>query len=235
MKIITIASLKGGVGKTTLAIFLGLTLSKLKKKVLLIDADPNNNLTDFFLRDEDTGTLEAKNIYSVLTGRSPVQDCIRSHEYGINILPATPDLAKSQIELVQDPSAMIRFSKGIKSLNYDYVIYDTPPSLTYELYLAIHEANVVLCPVAFSRWTFQGFDLLRYVCQRREQSSPIAVPSMVSAKDLERIQASGMENISKSFITKSSALSQAATLGKQLPDKSEIWDQFKALAKEVIK
>ena len=69
MKIITIASLKGGVGKSTLAIFLSQALAQLNTRVLVIDADPNNNMTDYFLRKIPSEEIESRNLYHVLAGK----------------------------------------------------------------------------------------------------------------------------------------------------------------------
>ena len=133
MKIITVASLKGGVGKTTLAIYLGASLASQGKKVLLIDADPNNNLTDFFFRNIAIASMRQHNLFRVLQGLSNLTDSIRLHAGNISVLAATPELAKANLELSNDPSSMIRFRQDLMELDYDFVVWDTPPSLTYEL------------------------------------------------------------------------------------------------------
>lgn len=234
MKIITVASMKGGVGKTTLAVYLAAFLAKSKKKVLLIDADPNNNLTDFFLRDEGLDTLEKSNLFQVLLGMVDVKDAVRSISTNLAIIPSTPELAKAHVELANDPGSMIRFQSEIKLLKYDYIIWDTPPSLTYELFLALYCSNVVLSPLGFSRWTFQGFSLIENACRKMKSPDPIGVPCIVSRKDSERIYESGLERISKSIISKNIAYGKSAILGKLIPDNSPLWDELKSLTKEVL-
>lgn len=234
MKIITVASMKGGVGKTTLAVYLAAFLAKSKKKVLLIDADPNNNLTDFFLRDEELNTLEKSNLFQVLLGLVDVRDAVRHISPYLSIIPSTPELAKAHIELANDPGSMIRFQADIKLLDFDFIVWDTPPSLTYELFLALHCSNVILSPLGFSRWTFQGFSLIENACKKMKSPAPIGVPCIVSKKDSERIYESGLKRISKSVISKNTAYGKSAILGKLIPDNSPLWNEFKSLYREVL-
>lgn len=235
MRSIIIASLKGGVGKTTLAIYLAASIAKNqdKKRVLVVDADPNNNLTDFFLREESLESLEGRNLFTALQGDVKLSDCIRKLS-GISILPATPELAGAHLELSNDPGSMLRFQASLKKLEYDYVVWDTPPSLTYELFLALHGSDIVLCPIGFSRWTFQGFKLIERACQRLEAPSPICVPFNVSAKDQERIYDTGIDRITKTAIPRSAQFSKSATLGKLFSDSHDLWSDFEKLTKEIL-
>lgn len=239
MKVISIASLKGGVGKTTLSIYLGASIQKVfpNKKVLLVDADPNNNLTDFFLREETVEALEERNLFTVLVGESRLDESIRVID-NLYILPATPDLAGAHLELSNDPSSMIRFRKNLEIFcetnKIDFVIFDTPPSLTYELFLALHLSTSVICPIGFSRWTLQGFKLIDRACRKLEAPDPICVPFNVSQKDAERIYDSGLQNVTKSFVPKSAQFVKSATLGKIFSESLDIWDDLEKLVKEVL-
>lgn len=85
-KVISIASLKGGVGKTTLTVFFA---QALPKKILCIDLDHNNNLTDYFLRETDVEEIENKSIAKVFTGSRLIQDCILKSPLGIDAIPTT--------------------------------------------------------------------------------------------------------------------------------------------------
>ncbi|TGM22020.1 ParA family protein [Leptospira meyeri] len=231
MKIITIASLKGGVGKTTLAIYFAASLARKKKKVLLIDADPNNNLTDFFLRSEDLESLQKKSLYSVLKGRCSLSDSIRTIESGLSVIPTTPELAKAQIDFGANPGTTLRFQNSIKSLDLDFVIFDTPPSLSYELYLALYNADHVLCPIGFSRWTIQGYQLIADACLENNINAPICVPFNVSKKDSERISEIDLPS-TKTSIPKSAEFAKSAINGK-LSDK--VLGDFNILTKEILK
>jgi len=230
MEIITVASLKGGVGKTTLAIYLGASLARQGKKVLLVDADPNNNLTDFFLRFEDIKTLQKYNLFQVLGGRCSLTESIRNMVGGPMVLPTTPELAKAQNKFSSNPGTALRFHESIKALDLDYVVFDTPPSLTYELYLSLYKADRVICPIGFSRWTFQGYLLIAEACAENNVVDPICVPFNVSKKDAERISEIDLPS-TKTSIPKSAEFAKSAINGK-LSEK--VWDDFKKLTKEIL-
>lgn len=231
MKSITIASLKGGVGKTTLAIYFAASLARQKKKVLLIDADPNNNLTDFFLRNEELDSLQSKSLFNILKGRATLTDSIRIVEPGLGIIPTTPELAKAQNDFGANPGTALRFHNALKTLNYDFIVFDTPPSLTYELYLALYNADHVICPIGFSRWTIQGYQLIAEACEQNNVTSPICVPFNVSKKDSERISEIELPS-TKTSIPKSAEFAKSAINGK-LSDK--VFGDFKNLTKEILK
>lgn len=230
MKSITIASLKGGVGKTTLAIYFAASLARQKNKVLLIDADPNNNLTDFFLRNEDLESLQSKSLFNILKGRAKLNDSIRIIESGLGVIPTTPELAKAQNDFGANPGTALRFHNAIKALDFDYIIFDTPPSLTYELYLALYNADHVICPIGFSRWTIQGYHLIAEACEENNVTAPICVPFNVSKKDTERISEIELPS-TKTSIPKSAEFAKSAINGK-LSDK--VFTDFKNLAKEIL-
>lgn len=231
MKSITIASLKGGVGKTTLAIYFAASLARQKKKVLLIDADPNNNLTDFFLRNEELDSLQTKSLYNILKGKIPITEAIRKIEPGLGVIPTTPELAKAQNDFGANPGTALRFHNALKTLEFDFIIFDTPPSLTYELYLALYNADHVLCPIGFSRWTIQGYQLIAEACVQNNITEPVCVPFNVSKKDSERISEIELPS-TKTSIPKSAEFAKSAINGK-LSDK--VWNEFSHLTKEILK
>ena len=153
MKVITFGSLKGGVGKTTCAAFLAQALTAEGARVLVVDIDANNNLTDYFLRDTTAQELEARNVRHVLVdGLKPVE-AVHHSAHGIDIIPATPELHSVGIELASDPGALLRFPVDLRQLDYDFIVIDSPPALVIELRAALYAANLVLVPIAFSRWT----------------------------------------------------------------------------------
>ena len=114
MRIIVAASIKGGVGKTSTAVFLAQALVAQGRSVLAIDCDHNNNLTDFFLRDVDPQTLQARNVYNVLSGQMNPTEAVFPLASGPAVLPATPTLVRAAAELGQDPGALLRFPAALR-------------------------------------------------------------------------------------------------------------------------
>ncbi|WP_061217674.1 ParA family protein [Leptospira weilii] len=157
MQIITLANLKGGVAKTTTAINLSLQLREKRKKVLCMDLDLNNNLTDFFLRGVREEELEERNVYHALLEQKEIGTCVYETRFpGIEVLPATISLGKITEDLGADPRVLGSFLENLRRLEYDFVIIDTPVYLSLELRFALWVADMVLYPVRPSRWNFQG-------------------------------------------------------------------------------
>src|SRR5208282_627999 len=109
MKIITIGSLKGGVGKTTCAVFLSQALAARGARVLAIDLDPCPHLTDFFLRKLPMKELIEKNVRHVLMEAVSADEAIHHSALGVDVMPATLHLNTVSVELHSDPGAMLRF------------------------------------------------------------------------------------------------------------------------------
>lgn len=237
MKIISVASLKGGAGKTAVSIFLSQLLSE-KGRVLCVDLDHNNNLTDYFLRSMDTEKIESANVYHVLTGTRSLEDCI--HESGsISVLPATPRLARVGLELSRDPGAILRFSKTLKKLDFSAIVMDTPPALSFELSVALYCSTEILSPVSFSRWTVQGFALLRDEISGVSKAigrAPrlLALPAQVNAAQEEKLRETDFAEFARSAIHRSAAIKAACDSGRSLKENSGSYAQFKALAEELL-
>ncbi len=235
MKVITIASLKGGVGKTTLSIFLSLALAKTKKRILALDLDHNNNLTDFFLRNEPVETIQEKNIARILKGSLGISQGIFQTNFGVDIIPSVPELSQVAFELVFDTAVPLRLDSGLRALPYDYVLIDTPPAISFELSCGIHVANTILCPVGYSRWNIQGYSILESkVKKKKKKKSFIGIPSAVTDKRVDTLREGGLK-LTKSFIHKSESIATASDSGKALKEGSTGDLEFQALAKEVIK
>lgn len=239
MKIITVSSLKGGVGKTTLSIYLGQALAKLypKSKILTIDLDHNNNLTDFYLRDESVELIEENSIAKYLTGVKELDSIsIPTSFENISIIPATPKLSKTAVGLSWDAGLITRFRKHLRNLKFDYIIIDTPPALCLELNLGIHASDLVLSPIGFSRWNIQGFQEIEEVVSNANESLDkgkikiIPVRTMVSEKKSDKLDELDIA-FAKTFIPKSESIASAVDQGKTLTEKNSV--HFEQLAKEI--
>lgn len=151
-KVISIVNHKGGVGKTTSSVNIGSGLTLLKKKVLLIDLDPQANLTVNFGLSLD----EPENIYKALRGKSALPIIKLSN--GVDVVPSTLDLSAADIELNNEPAReyiLKRLIKPIKS-NYDYILIDCPPSLGLLTLNALSVSEEVIIPIDLARFALIG-------------------------------------------------------------------------------
>ena len=165
MEIIAIVNQKGGVGKSTSTINLGVSLAQHKKRVLLVDLDPQGNLT-MGLVTPTPDALEntiATQIGLLTAGEDAhLSDCIIHSEEGVDILPSNLDLSGTAIGLwntVSRETVLKRLLKPIKS-QYDYILIDCPPSLEILTVNALVAADSVIVPVTPDYYATKGLELL---------------------------------------------------------------------------
>ncbi len=145
MKTIAFTNQKGGVGKTTSTINVGAGLCLQGKKVLLVDLDPQANLT-YSLR-MNSKRLD-NTIYDVMKGRVDPNEAIINHN-GFDILPSSIDLSGAEMEFANEPARETLLKNTFKKLNkeYDYILVDCPPNLgllTLNAFTAVKEIFIVL-------------------------------------------------------------------------------------------
>nr|WP_181718649.1 ParA family protein [Pedobacter sp.]QJS06229.1 partitioning protein ParA [Pedobacter sp.] len=155
MKTIAILNHKGGTGKTTSTLNIGAGLARLKKKILLVDIDPQSNLTEGLgLRDVKTS------IYNSIKDGTPLP-ILRISEY-LDIVPSSLDLLGAEIELVSRFGRETILKKLLKevSKDYDYVIIDCAPALGMLTVNALVSADTVLIPLEAEYFAYRGIDRL---------------------------------------------------------------------------
>ena len=156
--VIAIANQKGGVGKTTTAINLAAAFARLKKRVLLLDLDPQGNSSISFLNPQGV----ERSAYELMTdGQSPVAESVyRTPVENLDIVPARISLAKLESKLIGDFDAPFRLKDRLEPFRREYpvIIIDTPPTLGLITVNALVAATHVLVPIQSSYFALEGTD-----------------------------------------------------------------------------
>jgi len=159
-KAIAIFNQKGGVGKTTTAVNFSAALAEKGKKVLLIDNDPQGNLSSGVGIDKKS--LEMT-IYNVLLGESDIREVIINTAFeNLDILPGSMDLAGAEIELIEFENREFLLKNQLSKVRdlYDYIIVDCPPSLGMLTINALVAVDSVIIPIQCEYYALEGVSQL---------------------------------------------------------------------------
>ncbi|WP_423773935.1 ParA family protein [Adlercreutzia caecimuris] len=155
-KIVAIINQKGGVGKSTTAINLAAALGEMGKQVLLVDLDPQGNCSSGLGIEK---SLIQQCIYDVLLNDVPIEDVIIPDiTEGVDIAPATINLAGAEVELVAEMARENRLKDAVGSMRgrYDFVLVDCPPSLGLLTVNALVAADKLLIPIQCEFYALEG-------------------------------------------------------------------------------
>lgn len=224
-KIFCIANQKGGVGKTTTAINLAASLVSHKKKVLLIDLDPQGNAT--MGSGIDKNELD-KNIYQVLIGQASIEEVrVFSESGGYDVLPGNRDLSGADIDLVQIEEREHQLKKAIALVHdqYDFILIDCPPTLSLLTLNGLSAAHGVIIPMQCEYFALEGLaDLVNTIKRVHKSINPelthigilrvmfdprITLQQQVS----EQLVAHFKDNVYKTIIPRNVRLAEAPSHG----------------------
>lgn len=165
--IIAFANQKGGVGKTTTAINLAACLAERRKKILLIDLDPQANATSGLGIEKKEG----QSIYQVLLGDGQLDQLIKPTPLEkLDIVPSELDLAGSEIDVARADRYLHRFTEAVTPVasgdRYDYIFVDCPPSLGILTMNALVAAQSILIPLQCEYYALEGLSVITRLVQQ---------------------------------------------------------------------
>lgn len=227
-KVISICNQKGGVGKTTTAVNLGVYLATLGKKVLLIDFDPQSNASSGL---GFPPKLENESIYHGIAGYAAPENLIKNTQiFNYHLIPSNQHLSGALIELVDSPEREFYLRKFINRLrhNYDYIFIDLAPSLNLLTLNGLVASDEILIPIQCEYYSLEGLgqllETINLINENLGQRLKVAGGLLTMYDKREHLSREVAKNVRQHFpyfvyeteIPRSVALAEAPSFGKPI-------------------
>lgn len=224
--IIAFANHKGGTGKTTSTINIGRALDKSGMKVLLIDLDPQGNLTySLGLSDQKLSVCD------FMLGNNPFEE-VACEAYGMHVLPANPSLYNysDSISAKRDFEFVLKDRLHDVKQRYDYILIDCPPALSVYTINALTAADGVIIPLVFEILSIQGLDqILKQIKRIRNSTNPaitvigalgviVNENRKLSSEVLEFVRDNYQINVFNNHVRNNVKAAEAPSFGKSVID-----------------
>lgn len=246
-KTITVFNQKGGVGKTTTVVNLALALSLLKKKVLVIDMDPQANATSGLGIEKNKEYM----VYDFIMNPKEGEHIINRSK-NLDIIPSGGDLAGIEMELALENSWQMKIRDALEPIKekYDFILIDCPPSLGILSLMSLSASDSILLPVQCEYYALEGVSqLMETVELVKNNFNPKIVLEGVlltmydgrnnlSIQVVEEVKNVFKNKVLKTLIPRNVRLAEAPSFGQSIieyDEKSKGALAYKELAKEIIK
>ena len=250
-RIVAIANQKGGVGKTTTAINVSASLAAAEKRALVVDLDPQANLTSGL--GVDVATLNGSTIYRGIVEGVPVDELILETELEcLKLVPSERNLTGAELELVDQPRREYRLREVLEPVRdaYDWIFIDCPPSLGLLTVNALVAADAVLVPLQCEFFALSGVsELMSTVSRVRASFNPkLRIEGIVFTMVDERtnLTTQVMEDVRQAFpgvvfdavVPRNVRLAEAPSFGRPIllyDIRSKGAEAYLALTKEMLR
>jgi len=249
--IVAIANQKGGVGKTTTAINVSASVAAAEKRALVVDMDPQANLTSGL--GIDPASLNGSTVYRGLVERVSAEKLLRDTELeSLKVLPSERNLTGAEIELVPEPRREYRLRELLEPIraSFDYIFIDCPPSLGLLTVNALVAADTILVPLQCEFFALAGVSELMSTVNRVRASfnSELRVEGIVFTMVDERTNLTSqvMEDVRQAFpgivfeaiVPRNVRLAEAPSFGKPIllyDIRSKGAEAYLALTREILR